>query len=69
VYNRTYPFKGGRILSLLNKPIQIGGIQLKNRIVMAPMQQRMGTHEAFVTDHHINHYGERAKGGRWLSHY
>jgi NADPH2 dehydrogenase len=50
-------------LSLLNKPIQIGGTQLKNRIVMAPMQQRMGTHEAFAIDHHIHHYGERAKGG------
>jgi NADPH2 dehydrogenase len=48
---------------LLNKPIQIGGIQLKNRIVMAPMQQRKGTPEAFATDHHIHHYGERAKGG------
>jgi NADPH2 dehydrogenase len=50
-------------VSLLSKPIQIGSVQIKNRVFMAPMQQRMGTPKAFATDHHINHYRDRAQGG------
>ncbi|GGG53691.1 oxidoreductase [Paenibacillus radicis (ex Gao et al. 2016)] len=45
----------------LRTPISIGGLQLKNRLIMAPMQQYKGTLEAFATDHHVEHYGRRAK--------
>lgn len=45
----------------LNDPITIGGITLKNRLIMAPLQQYKGTPEAFAAGHHIEHYGRRAK--------
>ncbi|WP_053377185.1 oxidoreductase [Paenibacillus sp. FJAT-27812] len=45
----------------LNDPLAMGGLTLKNRLIMAPMQQYKGTSEAFATDHHIKHYGRRAK--------
>ena len=45
----------------LNDPITIGGITLKNRLIMAPLQQYKGTAEAYATEHHIEHYGRRAK--------
>ncbi|WP_152394543.1 oxidoreductase [Paenibacillus guangzhouensis] len=45
----------------LNQPITIGGLTLKNRLVMAPMQQYKGTPEAYATEHHIQHYGRRAR--------
>jgi NADPH2 dehydrogenase len=32
-------------------------------MIMAPMQQRKGTSDAFATDYHVKHYSERAKGG------
>jgi NADPH2 dehydrogenase len=51
------------IMSILNTPAAIGKLPLKNRLVMAPMQQRQGTKEAFATDYHVEHYGSRAKGG------
>jgi NADPH2 dehydrogenase len=35
-------------------------------MVMAPMQQRKGTSDAFATDYHVKHYSERAKGGLGL---
>lgn len=54
---------GGKALSKLYTPINIGNVELKNRIVMAPMQQRMGTADAYATDYHCKHYSERAKGG------
>jgi NADPH2 dehydrogenase len=49
------------MMSVLFTPINIGNVTLKNRIIMAPMQQRQGTEEAYATDHHIRHYSERAK--------
>jgi NADPH2 dehydrogenase len=42
---------------------KIGNILLKNRIIMAPMQQWKGTSEAFATKYHVEHYSARAKGG------
>lgn len=44
----------------LNDPLQIGSLQLRNRLVMAPMQQYRGTPEAFANDHHVAFYGSRA---------
>ena len=44
-------------------PIQIKGLALKNRLVMAPMATGMATAEGEVTDRHIKHYSTRARGG------
>ncbi|OXS58364.1 NADH:flavin oxidoreductase [Cohnella sp. CIP 111063] len=45
----------------LNDPIALGGLRIKNRLIMAPLQQYKGTPEAFAGDHHIEHYGRRAR--------
>lgn len=44
-------------------PIEIKGLRLKNRLVMAPMATGMATPEGEVTDRHIKHYSTRATGG------
>lgn len=44
-------------------PIEIKGLRLKNRLVMAPMATNMATPEGEVTDRHIKHYSARASGG------
>lgn len=41
-------------------PMKIGNLPLKNRLILAPMQQNQGTLEAMATDYHVRHYGERA---------
>ncbi len=43
--------------------IDIKGLRLKNRLVMAPMATNMATAEGEVTDRHIKHYTARARGG------
>ncbi|MCC3371746.1 NADH:flavin oxidoreductase [Cohnella sp. REN36] len=47
--------------SPLNEPLTINRLRLRNRLVLAPMQQYQGTPEAFATDHHVRHYGRRAR--------
>lgn len=47
-------------------PIDIKGLKLKNRIVMAPMETRMATADGEVTERHIRHYTARARGGAGL---
>lgn len=47
----------------LFEPLDIKGLKLKNRIVMAPMATKMATPEGEVTDRHIRHYTARARGG------
>ncbi len=44
-------------------PVVIDGLELKNRIVMAPMATNMATPEGRITDRHIKHYAARAEGG------
>jgi 2,4-dienoyl-CoA reductase-like NADH-dependent reductase (Old Yellow Enzyme family) len=44
-------------------PLDIKGLGLKNRLVMAPMATNMATAEGEVTDRHIKHYSSRARGG------
>lgn len=44
-------------------PVTIKGLKLKNRIVMPPMATRMATPEGAVTERHLQHYIERARGG------
>lgn len=50
-------------MSLLFQPIQIGGLTLKNRIVMSPMCQYSADEAGFVQDWHVTHYVSRAVGG------
>lgn len=47
-------------------PIVIHGLELKNRIVMAPMATSMATPEGHITERHIKHYTARAEGGAGL---
>lgn len=44
-------------------PITIGGLRLKNRIVMSPMTTRLGGPDHQVTERMIDYLAERAKGG------
>lgn len=48
---------------MLFSPIKIGKLEIKNRIVMAPMCMGFGQFDGRVTDAMRNHYVERAKGG------
>ena len=47
----------------LLSPIKIGGLELKNRMIMAPMVTNYCTREGFVTQQVKDYYEERAKGG------
>ena len=47
----------------LLEPITIGTIDLRNRIVMPPMESRLGRPDGSVTRALIDYYEERAKGG------
>jgi 2,4-dienoyl-CoA reductase-like NADH-dependent reductase (Old Yellow Enzyme family) len=49
----------------LFSPLKIRGIELKNRIVMSPMQQ-YSSEDGFATDWHLVHLGSRAVGGAGL---
>ncbi|MBH5318728.1 NADH:flavin oxidoreductase [Paenibacillus sp. GSMTC-2017] len=39
---------------------KINTLTLKNRLILAPMQQRKGTLDGHATDYHVEHYGRRA---------
>ncbi|MFH0896836.1 MAG: NADH:flavin oxidoreductase [Candidatus Bathyarchaeota archaeon] len=43
-------------------PIDIGALRLKNRIVMPPMATNKAASDGGVTEAHIKHYMERARG-------
>lgn len=44
----------------------IGQLEIKNRIVMAPMGSNLGDDDGYVGDRFIHHYSQRAKGGAGL---
>jgi NADPH2 dehydrogenase len=46
----------------ITNTVRIGNIELKNRLIMAPMQTNKGTIESFSNDYHIKHYAARAEG-------
>ena len=48
---------------LLKEPIQIGGLTLKNRLVMPPMASGKSSEGGLATDELLEHYGSRARGG------
>ena len=47
----------------LFSPFKIGGLHVKNRIVMAAMGTNFGTEDGTVSERSIRYYVERAKGG------
>ena len=50
----------------LFEPGRIGQMELRNRIVMAPMMTRYASDDSFVTERTKNYYEARAKGGTGL---
>lgn len=48
---------------MLFSPMKIGKLEIKNRVVMAPMCMGFGQFDGRVTEAMHNHYVERAKGG------
>ncbi|RJX39884.1 NADH:flavin oxidoreductase [Paenibacillus pinisoli] len=44
----------------LHSPGRINKLQLKNRLVLAPMQQHRGTPDGYATEYHARHYGRRS---------
>lgn len=51
---------------MLFSPMKIGSLEIKNRIVMAPMLMGFGQFNGNATDKMIDYYEERAKGGTGL---
>ena len=51
------------MLNYLFKPIVIGGVEVRNRIVMPALNMGYADSDGSVTDELINFYVERAKGG------
>ena len=58
--------KGAAMFRNLLSPIQIGNVELKNRIAVAPMQEYMSGYNGEVTEQTLAYIGARAKGGAGL---
>ena len=52
-----------KVLKNLTAPIKIGPFELKNRMVLAPMNETTSGHNGETTEQLIAYYGARAKGG------
>jgi len=50
-------------MNVLLTPGRIGNVEIKNRIVMPPMTTRLSDEEGFVTEHTVNYYMARVRGG------
>ena len=48
---------------ILLTPGRIGGLSVRNRVVMAPMTTRLADEDGFVTDNAIDYYMARVRGG------
>lgn len=48
---------------MLFSPMKIGKVEIKNRIIMAPMCMGFGQYNGCATETMMNYYEERAKGG------
>jgi dimethylglycine catabolism A len=53
-------------INVLLTPARIGNVEIKNRIVMPPMTTRLSDDEGYVTEHTINYYMARVRGGTGL---
>ena len=47
-------------------PINLGPVEIKNRIMLAPMNETMSGHNGEVTEQCVAYFGARAKGGTGL---
>jgi len=47
----------------LFEPLLLGGLEIRNRVMMSPMSQRAAGEDGRATDWHLVHYGSRAVGG------
>lgn len=54
---------GGMKMSILNNPIQIGNLEIKNRLVMPPMAISKATLDGQVTEAIYDYYREKSFGG------
>ena len=52
-------------MRMLFEPVEIGGITVKNRVMMAPMCM-YSAHDGVISDFHMAHLGARAVGGTGL---
>ena len=50
-------------INVLLTPGRIGNVEIKNRIVMPPMTTRLADEDGFVTEHTVNYYMARVRGG------
>ncbi len=50
-------------LSILYEPYELEGLELKNRLVMAPMHTKFASESGEVTERMIGYLAERARGG------
>jgi 2,4-dienoyl-CoA reductase-like NADH-dependent reductase (Old Yellow Enzyme family) len=50
----------------LLSPIKIGPVELKNRMIMAPMNETLSNGHGLATEQAISYFGARAKGGAAL---
>lgn len=50
----------------LFQPLNIGNVEIKNRIAMAPMATHQATHDGYVTEQMKAWFGARARGGTGL---
>ena len=48
---------------MLFSPMKIGNVEIKNRIIMAPMCMGFGQYNGCATETMMDYYEERAKGG------
>lgn len=53
----------GYVSSPILKPVTIGDLQLKNRIVMAPMTRSRSNDAGIVPDYAVDYYAQRAGAG------
>jgi len=49
--------------SKLFAPLKVGDLQLRNRVVMAPMTRSRASNDDLVTDLHVTYYRQRANAG------
>ncbi|WP_240841565.1 NAD(P)/FAD-dependent oxidoreductase [Acidaminobacter sp. JC074] len=46
----------------LFEPISIGNVEIKNRVMMAPMGSNYASHDGMITETYIEHYRKKAQG-------
>ena len=54
-------------MSILNTPIQLGEISLKNRVLMAPLTRMRSTGEGIPNELNVAYYTQRASAGLIIS--